>query len=242
MKRDRLFSKTRPSRPFAFNREVAAVFDDMIGRSVPFYAEIQRTAVEIVAAFAQPRSRIYDLGCSTGTTLSLIAKSIDAPRIQYIGIDSSPAMLARAKQRLSGGASRRNLVLRKGDLNDEIEISRASVVILNWTLQFVRPSNRMRLMRRIFDGLLNEGCLIVNEKIRPNDARLERLFVEFHHAFKRRHGYSDLEIAKKRDALEDVLIPFRLEDNIALLRGAGFSVVEVYFRWYNFAGLLAIKR
>jgi tRNA (cmo5U34)-methyltransferase len=132
--------------------------------------------------------------------------------------------------------------LRQIDLNEKVGISRASVVILNWTLQFVRPLNRTRLIAQIFNGLMNGGCLMIIEKIVSNDSFLSKLYVECHHAFKRRNGYSDLEIAKKRDALEDVLIPFRLEENMALLQEAGFSPIDVFFRWYNFAGVVAIKR
>jgi tRNA (cmo5U34)-methyltransferase len=213
----------------------------MVRRSIPFYDEIQRMTVEIVSVFARPRSRIYDLGCSTGTTLSLLSGAIDLPALQFVGMDSSSAMLARARDRLSRAGLRRNLVLRKIDLNGEVEISRASAVILNWTLQFIRPLNRARLLRRIREGLLDGGCLIVTEKVRPNDPALEKLFGEFYHALKRRNGYSLLEIARKREALEKVLRPLRLEDNIALLHDAGFPAAEVFFRWYNFAGLLAIR-
>lgn len=238
---DQLFLKSRSPKRFVFNRDVASVFDDMVRRSVPLYDEIQRMTVEIVSVFAQPRSRIYDLGCSTGTTLSLLSEEIDLSAIQFIGIDSSSAMLARARDRFSRVKRRRNFVFRRIDLNGEVDISRASVVILNWTLQFVRPSNRARLLRRIREGLLDGGCLIVAEKVRPDDSHLEKLFGKFYHALKRRNGYSVLEIARKREALENVLHPFRLEDNIALLHDAGFAVVEVFFRWYNFAGLLAIR-
>jgi tRNA (cmo5U34)-methyltransferase len=198
--------------------------------------------VEIAAQFAQPRSRIYDLGCSTGTTLSLLTRAIHLPGIQFIGLDNSDEMLSKARGQLSDVTPRRNLVLKNADLNRKVEFSRASVVILNWTLQFVQPPNRTRLLRRIFDGLLEGGCLVIMEKISPNDSSLSRLYVEFHHAFKRRHGYSNLEIAQKREALEKVLIPLRIEDNIALLEKVGFSLIDVFFRWYNFAGLIAIKR
>ena len=209
---------------------------------MPLYEEIQRMTVEVAAQFAQPQSRIYDLGCATGTTLSLLTKAIHLSSVQFIGIDNSDAMLSKAKDRLADATTRRNLLLENVDLNGTIEFSQASVIILNWTLQFVEPPNRIRLLGSIFTGLLDGGCLVVMEKIFPNDASLTKLYTDFHHAFKRRNGYSDLEIAKKREALENVLIPLRIEDNIALLQQAGFSLVDIFFRWYNFAGLIAIKR
>lgn len=243
MKKDRIFaSPIEQVKKFAFNREVAEVFDDMVSRSVPLYHEIQRMTVEIAEHFAQRGSRIYDLGCSTGTTLFLLTKAIRLPGVQLIGIDKSDAMLRKAKERMSDSASRWNLTLKKADLDGALDISRASVVILNWTLQFVEPANRPGLLRGIFDGLADGGCLIIVEKILPDDLNLQELYTRFHHAFKRRNSYSDLEIAQKREALEKVLIPIRIEENIALVRQAGFPLIDVFFRWYNFAGLMAIKR
>lgn len=243
MKKDRMFAEPSDRvEKFAFNAGVAEVFDDMIRRSVPLYDEIQRMTVEIAAQFAQPKSRVYDLGCATGTTLSLLARAIHLPDVQFIGIDNADAMLIKAKDRLSNTISCRKVVLENADLNEKIEISRASVIILNWTLQFVQPPNRIRLLRTILDGLLNDGCLIILEKVLPSDASLTKLYTNLHHAFKRRNGYSDLEVAQKREALEEVLIPLRIEDNMALLQESGFSLVDIFFRWYNFAGLIAIKR
>lgn len=243
MKKDRIFAEPSDQvEKFAFNRDVAEVFDDMVRRSVPLYDEIQRMTVEIAAQFAQPQSRVYDLGCATGTTLSFLARTIHLPDVQFIGIDNADAMLIKAKNRLSNTISCRNVVVENADLNEKIEISQASVIILNWTLQFVQPPNRIRLLRTILDGLLTDGCLVILEKILPSDASLTELYTDFHHAFKRRNEYSDLEIAQKRESLEKVLIPLRIEDNIALLQQAGFPLVDVFFRWYNFAGLIAIKR
>jgi tRNA (cmo5U34)-methyltransferase len=243
MKRDRIFAEPSDAvAEFAFTQEIAEVFDDMVRRSVPLYEEIQRMTVEIAAQFAQPQSRVYDLGCATGTTLSLLAKAIDLPGLQFIGVDNSEAMLAKAKDRLTDVKSCRNLALEHADLNGRVEFSRASIVILNWTLQFVQPANRMPLLHKIFAGLLDGGCFVIMEKILPGDPFLSNLYIECHHAFKRRNGYSRLEIAQKRESLEKVLIPLRIEDNIALLQQAGFSLIDVFFRWYNFAGLIAIKR
>jgi tRNA (cmo5U34)-methyltransferase len=243
MKKDRIFAGPSDRvEKFTFNQDVAEVFDDMIRRSVPLYDEIQRMTVEIAAQFAQPQSRIYDLGCATGTTLSLLAMAIHLPDVQFIGIDNADAMLFKAKNRLSDVVSCRNVVLENADLNERTEFSLASVIILNWTLQFVQPPNRVRLLRGIFAGLLNGGCLIILEKILPSDVSLSKLYTGFHHAFKRRNEYSDLEISQKRESLEKVLTPFRIEDNIALLQQVGFPLIDIFFRWYNFAGLIAIKR
>lgn len=243
MKQDRIYAEpTNRIEPFAFNRDVADVFDDMIRRSVPLYEEIQRMTVEMATQFARPQSGVYDLGCATGTTLVLLTQAIRLPGILFCGIDNSDAMLSKANDRLAGLTASGNLVLKNADLNERMEFAQASVVILNWTLQFVEPRNRLRLLRNIVDSLLDGGCLIIVEKILPNDSSLSRLYIEFHHAFKRRNGYSDLEIARKRESLEKVLIPLCMEDNLTLLREAGFSLIDVFFRWYNFAGLVAIKQ
>lgn len=225
---------------FAFNEEVAGVFDDMVSRSVPSYVEIQRLLVELGTYFATPGSNIYDLGCSTGTTLALLHNSltIDA---HLCGLDASEDMLQKCRDKLETLGLRDAIELQCGNLDEAVKIENASVVILMLTLMFVRPLNREKLIAGIYSGLNENGCLLVVEKVLGDGSLFNRLFIERYYAFKRRMGYSELEISQKREALENILIPYRLQENRDLFLGAGFREVEVFFKWYNFAGFVAVK-
>jgi tRNA (cmo5U34)-methyltransferase len=238
--RDQVFAEPKPPGDFSFTPQVAQVFDDMVSRSVPFYDEMQRMTAEIAAQFARDGSNIYDLGCSTGTTLALLDPVI-SDQVGFVGIDNSQSMLDQAREKLNGLGSKRSFSLVCADLHDRPRMDNASAVIMTLTLQFVRPLHRERIIKHIFDGLNDQGCIIIFEKLVLSDSLLNRLFIEFYYEMKRRNGYSEVEIAKKREALENVLVPYRVDENIALLREAGFRHVDEFFRWYNFCGILAVK-
>lgn len=225
---------------FAFNSKVAAVFDDMVDRSVPFYREIQRMTGQLAADFALPETRIYDLGCATGTTMVLMDGCIDA-EVTLVGVDNSAEMLEKCREKLEVAQVRKPVELVEADLNKEFEISNASVVLLVLTLQFVRPLYREQLMQRVFDGLVPGGCVILVEKVLGESSHLNRLFIDHYYQMKRSMGYSNLEIAQKREALENVLIPYRLTENLELLAKLGFTQEDTFFKWYNFCGIVAVK-
>jgi len=240
MNKDEVFKDHATPCDFKFTSKVAGVFDDMVNRSVPFYEEIQRMVSELAADHATEHSKIYDLGCSTGTTLIHMDQKV-AETIPFVGIDDSPAMLEKCRTKLAVIGSRRSVELEVADLNKEIGIENASVVVLCLTLQFVRPMNRERLVKQIFNGLQKEGVLIIVEKILAEDGHFNRDFINYYYDMKRRHHYSEMEISQKREALENVLIPYKLSENIALLRDVGFEHCEVFFKWYNFTGIIAKK-
>jgi len=238
---DRVFAEPRERiDDFSFNASTAAVFDDMVSRSVPFYGEIQRIVGELAADFGVAGSNLYDLGCSTGTTLEALDPMVD-PDVHFVGIDNSDDMLDKARAKLGGMDGRRKLDLVNGDLNRGVDIEDASVVTMILTLQFVRPLNRERLVRRVFAGLRKDGALILTEKITSPHTMLNRLFIKNYYEYKRRMGYSQVEISQKREALENVLIPYRYEENEAMLKEVGFSQVDEVFRWYNFCCMVAVK-
>ncbi len=238
--RDRVFADKNPLGDFSFNPQVAQVFDDMVSRSVPFYDEMQRMTTEIAAQFAQDGTNIYDLGCATGTTLALLDPVI-SNKVRFVGIDNAQSMLEQARAKLDALDSKRAFDLVCADLHDRPRIEDASVVIMTLTLQFVRPLHRERIIREIFNGMSEKGCLIIFEKLVLPDSMLNRVFIEFYYEMKRRNGYSEVEISKKREALENVLVPYRVDENVTLLREAGFKHVDEFFRWYNFCGILAVK-
>lgn len=226
---------------FRFGQSVANVFDDMVNRSVPFYGEIQRMIAEQAADMAQEGAFIYDLGCSTGTTL-IGMDSLVHPAIRFIGIDDSESMLNKCREKLREAGVQRNIDLEVADLNKGLNMKNAAVAVLCLTLQFIRPVNREKLLKEILQGLNSGGALILVEKILAEDRDQNREFIKYYYNYKRRNHYSELEISQKREALENVLIPYKLSENITLLREVGFEHCEVFFKWYNFAGLVAFKK
>lgn len=242
MSKDQVFKEEiQKVSDFKFGATVANVFDDMVNRSVPFYGEMQRMMAELAADYAKPGTDVYDLGCATGTTLIGMNTSIPED-IRFIGIDDSPEMLDKCRIKLQDAGFKRPFELRVADLNQRVDISNASVVVLCLTLQFVRPIHREKLLKSIFDGLQSGGALILIEKILAEDSVLNRDFIKHYYNYKRRNQYSEMEISQKREALENILIPYKLSENITMLRDTGFAHCEVFFKWYNFSGLIASKK
>ncbi len=243
--RDELFNNDETSdSDFQFNSEVAAVFDDMLARSIPFYQEQQHLISTIARQFYVPDTRIIDLGCSTGTTLTNLALTIPEAK-ELIGYDNSEPMLDKARNNINSSKLEDRITLRCADLNNDltnIDLSNSSVVTLCWTLQFIRPLKRDLLIKTIYDNMANGGVLIITEKVLTNDSNMNRFFIDFYYDFKRKNGYSEDEINRKREALENVLIPYRFDENFELFRRNGFDIVETFFQWFNFAGILCVKR
>ena len=241
MRKDRIFKKKKKLiENFNFGKQTADVFDDMLYRSVPFYGELQRMIREIASEFAEDGTNVYDLGCSTCNTF-LSFDGYVSEDVTFIGIDSSKEMLRKAKEKLSKNGFRKKYKLLCHDLNKGFPIKNASVVILNLTLQFVRPIYRERVISAIAKGLNPGGCLILIEKVLSPNSTMNRFFIKFYYDFKKRNGYSEMEIAQKREALENVLVPYHFDENRELLLNNGFKGCDIFFRWYNFCGILALK-
>jgi tRNA (cmo5U34)-methyltransferase len=241
--RDTIFAAPKPrASDFDFGRETAQVFDDMLLRSVPLYAETQRMIGRLVADFAADGSNIYDLGCSTCTSFLDIDRTLPPERnVRFVGLDSSAEMLERGREKLESAGFKRPYELQLCDFNEGLEIQNASVALLVLTLQFVRPLHRDALLKSVYEGLNENGCLILVEKVLGESSTLNRLYIKYYYDFKRGNGYSDLEISQKREALENVLIPYKLLENRELLLRTGFRSVDVFFKWYNFCGIIAVK-
>lgn len=241
MSQDELFRRPRTLvDDFDFGPETAEVFDDMLARSIPFYSELQRMIAELAADFAQGGTTVYDLGCSTGTTLATLDRALP-DEVHLVGIDSSPDMLNRARVKLQPATAHRPVELLCLDLERGVPIRDASLVVMILTLQFIRPLRREAVIADIAKGLVERGALILVEKVLGGNSLVNRLFIEHYYDFKRRNGYSDMEIAQKREALENVLVPYHDAENRELLLRNGFRYCEPFFRWYNFCGILAIK-
>jgi tRNA (cmo5U34)-methyltransferase len=225
---------------FAFDETVAKVFPDMIRRSVPGYETIIALTGLLAEQYAQPNSQSYDLGCSLGAATLAMRSRIQQPGCCIIAVDNAEAMTSRCQQHVREAGEGIAVEVICADIQD-VAIQNASVVVLNFTLQFIQPAARLALMQDIYNGMRPGGALLLSEKIVFADAAEQRRMDALHVAFKKANGYSDLEISQKRSALENVLIPDTLEQHNERLHAAGFSSVDVWFRCMNFVSLLAIK-
>jgi tRNA (cmo5U34)-methyltransferase len=239
---DKVFEfEGRPVYDFTFNKQVATVFDDMVSRSVPFYHEVQHMIATLARDFAQEGTKVVDIGCSTGTTIALLDDALGGTNVQFVGLDNSHDMLAKAEKKLAEAKLKNPYTLEYCDLNKGVRIENASLITFILTLQFLRPLRREAILKQLYEGLLPGGALILFEKVTSPDTTFNRLFIQHYYDFKRQNGYSDMEIANKREALENVLIPYRMDENLDLLQQVGFKKVEVFFRWYNFCAIIAVK-
>ena len=239
--KDALFARRVPSSDFVFDEKVADVFDDMILRSIPGYM----TIIDMIGAFAElyykPGSKIYDLGCSLGGATFEITKRLKGKDFSLVAVDKSKAMVEKLNQRKAEvGALADAITIQCEDIS-ETTVENASVVVLNFTLQFLPVAHRQELITRIHDGLLPGGILVMSEKIIFQDENINRLFIDMYHKFKESNGYSKLEISQKRLALRNILIPETLDIHRNRLINSGFQSFEVWFQCLNFASVLAIK-
>jgi len=239
--KDRIFAETKLPGDFVFDDKVAGVFDDMINRSVPGYSTIIAMIGVLAERYYQEGSVIYDLGCSLGGATMAAALRIGSQPHSIVAVDNSPAMIDRLQQKLAENSAITNQIeCRCEDILDST-ITNASIVVLNFTLQFIPPETRSELIRRIFDGMRPGGILVISEKIVFPDEKLNQLFIDLYHSFKENMGYSKLEISRKRAALENVLIPESIEAHRSRLTAAGFESVDVWFQCFNFASMVAFK-
>lgn len=238
--RDALFAEPLAAAlPFRFDDGVAAVFEDMIGRSVPGYALTLQALAVAARRFARPGTHCYDLGCSLAASTLAMRHHVPAGT-RLVGIDNSPAMLARARELVARDAAPAPVELVCADIR-AVALQPSSLVAMNFTLQFLPPADRAELLRHIATALCPGGALVLSEKLRFEDPAEDSLLIELHHEFKALQGYSTLEIAQKRSALENVLVPETLTAHRERLLSAGFTQVVVWLQCLNFVSLLAIR-
>ncbi len=231
---DKVFTKPI-EKQFEFDEDVAFVFDDMLDRSVPFYKEVIKLVANIVELNTKENSTVLDLGCSTANTLLYIDKNSDK-KLNLIGYDNSEAMLEVAKKKIKAFGSRIELVY-----DDIVEVSfpRSDVILANYMLQFIRPLKRVDFIEKIYNSLYDEGIFIFSEKIIYDDKKFNKQMIDIYYDFKKSQGYSDFEISQKREALENVLVPYSEDENKKMIKECGFRSVETIFKWGNFATFMA---
>jgi tRNA (cmo5U34)-methyltransferase len=229
---------------FAFDANVVRVFPDMIKRSVPGYPTVVETTALIAGQHARPDSLVYDLGCSLGAVTQSMRRHVRVPGCSIVAVDNSAPMVERCREYLSAqDAMVEELTpveVVEADIT-EIDLQPCSVVVLNFTLQFVAPAQRLDLLRKVQDALVPGGLLILSEKLAFSDPQTQRTLENMHYAFKRANGYSELEIAQKRSAIEKVMLPDTLETHISRLHEAGFNHSHSWFQSLNFCSMMAHK-
>lgn len=233
---DKVFTKPI-KKQFEFDEEVASVFDDMLERSIPFYKESQKITEFFALKKLKKGGTMYDLGCSTASLLISISSKLKNDA-QLIGLDNSQAMLDRAKKKCEAFGAK--VKVKNKDIL-KYDYKKADVFVSNYTLQFIRPLVREELVKKIAKSLKKEGVFIFSEKVISHQPKLNKDLIECYYDFKKTQGYSEFEIAQKREALENVLVPYSEEENIKMALNNGFSHCEVVFRWANFATFIAIK-
>ena len=225
---------------FVFDDKVAAVFDDMIRRSVPGYATVIAMTKVFAEHYAQPDSACYDLGCSLGASTLAMRKGIVQPGCRIVAVDNSESMVRQCRQIMDSDDSDVPVEVKQADIRD-VAIENASVVVMNFTLQFLSPDQRDTMIQKIYDGLRPGGVLLLSEKIAFEDKVKDDFETDMHHEFKKLMGYSDLEVAQKRKALENVLIRDTLDTHNTRLKKAGFTKTHLWFQCFNFMSLAAFK-
>jgi len=238
---DNLYSQPREAiSGFVFDDSVVKVFEDMIGRSVPGYTTLLSMFPVLAQSFVKANSRCYDLGCSLGAATLAIQQGIKEKGVEIIALDNSSAMIKKCHTLTSEHRSHAKVTVRQADIC-ESEITNASLVVMNFTLQFIQKEARESLINKIYSGLNPGGAFVLSEKIKCSNSKEQDRLIALHHDFKKANGYSDLEISQKRSALENVLVAETVDQHISRLKQAGFSEVLVWFQCFNFVSFLAVK-
>lgn len=241
---DTIYTDDNGSEPFRFDDRVARVFPDMLRRSIPGYAASIEAIGSLASRYVRAGTNCYDLGCSLGAATIAMRQGIQEPGCRIVAVDSAPAMIERAKEvvatDINPPALMTDVDFVLGDIRD-IEFANASMVVLNYTLQFLPPEDRDLVLQRICENLNAGGLLVLSEKVVDENPEMEKLLVELHHEHKRRNDYSALEISRKRAALENVLIPETVAAHRARLKKAGFSHSAVWLRYFNFVSIIALR-
>lgn len=245
MNKDRIYANgDSGGAPFCFDDAVAAVFPDMLRRSIPGYEATLEAIGSLAARYVRPGTRCYDLGCSLGAATLALRQGIRAPDCRIVAVDNAPAMIRRCTELIAADDAatpgRTPVDVEPGDIRDTAIVN-ASMVVMNYTLQFVDPADREPLLGRIHDGLAPGGLLLLSEKVVDEDPQMEALLVELHFEHKRRNAYSELEISRKRAALENVLVPETVAVHRRRLGHAGFAHTAVWLRFFNFVSIVAIR-
>ncbi|WP_085247928.1 carboxy-S-adenosyl-L-methionine synthase CmoA [Gilliamella mensalis] len=241
IKKDKLFSTPIDKLgDWTFDEKVAEVFPDMVQRSVPGYSNIIAMIGMLAERFVQPNSTIYDLGCSLGAATLSIRRHVHQENCHIIAVDNSQPMVDRCKRHIESYKANTPVDVICDDICN-LNMRNASMVVLNFTLQFLKPENRQHILNNIYNALKPNGILVLSEKFSFSDSTVDELLFSMHHDFKRANGYSELEISQKRNMLENVMLTDTTETHKQRLSEAGFKHIDTWFQCFNFGSIIAIK-
>lgn len=239
MKKDRVYSKNmKKVPPFEFNEDVVEVFEDMITRSVPHYQENLDYQIDLASRFYQAGTLVYDLGASHGNFSLGLLKKMAPQNITLISVDASEPMCHKLRCNAGEGLFLPKIIC--GKIQD-LKLHHASVIALNYTMQFIAQAEREALLRKIYRALNSNGILLLSEKMTHESEDVQNLQFDFLKEFKKKNGYSELEISQKREALDNVLIPETLDEHLSRLKKVGFKKIEIYLKCFSFTSLIAWK-
>src|SRR5690606_19925454 len=235
--RDELFRHAEPGGPFRFDAAVARVLPDMLRRSIPGYSLLLEMIALLAEGCVREDELVYDLGCSLGGVTLAVRRVLGARPARLCAIDSSPAMTDRLDELVREDAGLCPVEIRCEDVRDT-PLEPMRLAVLNFTLQFLPVADRDRLVQRISEQLLPGGFLIVSEKVLPPGPAEQALFLELHDSFREARGYSRLELARKRRALEEVLVEEAERAHTERLEGAGLDATR-WFQGLQFVSFVA---
>jgi len=240
MPKDRLYANDDAERgSFEFNEAVADVFPDMLLRSIPGYEASIEAIGTLARHYVTAGTRCFDLGCSLGAATLAMRRNINAPDCEIVAVDMAPAMVERCSELVAENDGNTPVSIVEADVRN-VRISNASMVVMNYTLQFLPVDERVDLIRGIREGMVDGGVFVLSEKVADDDPDMEKLLIDLHHDFKRANAYTDLEISRKRTALENVLVPESIATHLQRLDDAGFAHAGIWLKHFNFVSIVAI--
>lgn len=221
-----------------FDKSVVPVFDEHVRKSVPMYDEIHSLVTDISSWFLNDNTNVYDIGTSTGKVVLSLATKYPDKEINYIGIDNSQEMIIKAKENLS---KYNNVTILNEDVTKEYVFENASLVTSILTIQFIQEKHRQDLINRIYKGLNKGSAFIMVEKVVGSNARFNEIWTELYHELKLKNGLSEQHVFAKSKAIRGVMKPYTVNENLEMLTNAGFRDTDIFFKWNNFVGFVAIK-
>lgn len=221
-----------------FDESVVPVFDEHVKQSVPLYDEIHNLVTDISGWFLDDRTNVYDIGTSTGKVISSLLSKYSNKEINYIGIDNSIEMVKKAKENLSLFS---NVDISNVDITQNYMFENASLITSILTIQFIQEKHRQNLVNRIYNGLNKGSAFIMVEKVVGSNARFNEIWTELYHELKLKNGLTEQHVFAKSKAIRGVMKPYTVEENLEMLNNAGFKDIDIFFKWNNFVGFVAIK-
>lgn len=222
-----------------FDSEIVPIFDGHVRQSVPMYDEIHRLITDMSAWFIEDETNVYDIGTSTGEVIKNLTERYPHKKSTFVGIDSSPEMVERARKSLSNDC---RAEIRERDITKEsFLVENASMITSVLTMQFIPQRYRQRVVDSFYSGLNKGGAFIMVEKVVGSNARFNEMQIELYHEMKLRNGLTEQHVFEKASAIRGVMRPYTLKENISMLDKAGFKDIDTFFKWNNFAGFIAIK-